>query len=139
NASGVFFHLEELHSVTEGIRRCLADDGVFVVQFLYMRQIVRNRAFDQIYHEHLLYYNLETLDALLRRHGLGLFDATLSPIHGGSIVAYVSRDPEARRSESLRALLEGEAREGSNTLETYRRFAARIEDLKRENLAYLAG
>src|SRR5262249_16412665 len=32
NAAGVFFHLEELHSVTEGIRECLADDGLFVVQ-----------------------------------------------------------------------------------------------------------
>ncbi|MBI5933622.1 MAG: methyltransferase domain-containing protein, partial [Chloroflexi bacterium] len=55
NAAGVFFHLEELHSVTEGIRAALRDDGVFVVQFLYMKRIVENGAFDQIYHEHLLY------------------------------------------------------------------------------------
>ena len=48
NASGVFFHLEELHSVAEGIRRGLAETGVFVVQFLYMKQIVRNLAFDQV-------------------------------------------------------------------------------------------
>ena len=74
NASGVFFHLEELHSVTEGIRECLKDDGVFVVQFLYMKQIVENLAFDQIYHEHLLYYNLETIQALLTQHGLAMFD-----------------------------------------------------------------
>ena len=62
NAAGVFFHLEELHSVTEGIREALRDDGVFVVQFLYMKRIVENLAFDQIYHEHLLYYNLETIE-----------------------------------------------------------------------------
>ena len=41
NAAGVFFHLEELHSVTEGIRESLREDGVFVVQFLYMKRIVR--------------------------------------------------------------------------------------------------
>src|SRR2546428_9063924 len=39
NAAGVFFHLEELHSVTEGIRESLREDGVFVVQFLYMKRI----------------------------------------------------------------------------------------------------
>ena len=139
NASGVFFHLEELHSVAEGIRHCLADDGVFVVHFLYMRQIVRNLAFDQIYHEHLLYYNLETIDTLLSRHGLRLFDATFSPIHGGSIIAYVTKDPEVPRSEALEELLAAEVREGSNTLDVYRRFAARIEVLKAENLEYLAG
>jgi len=31
NAAGVFFHLEELHSVTDGIRESLAEDGLFVV------------------------------------------------------------------------------------------------------------
>ncbi|MFM7383441.1 MAG: methyltransferase domain-containing protein [Microcystaceae cyanobacterium] len=31
NAAGVFFHLEELHSVTDGIQAALAPDGVFVV------------------------------------------------------------------------------------------------------------
>src|SRR5579862_5107580 len=37
NASGVFFHLEELHSVCEGIREALSENGVFLVQFLYMK------------------------------------------------------------------------------------------------------
>ena len=32
NAAGVFFHLEELHSVTEGIRESLEPDGNFMVQ-----------------------------------------------------------------------------------------------------------
>ena len=31
NASGVFFHLEELHSVCRGIKQLLDDEGVFVV------------------------------------------------------------------------------------------------------------
>ncbi len=69
NASGVFFHLEELHSVCEGIKMGLKDDGVFVVQFLYVKCIMENLAFDQIYHEHLLYYSLETIEVLLNRHG----------------------------------------------------------------------
>ena len=42
NASGVFFHLEELHSVTKAIKKGLKDDGVFVVQFLYMKSILEN-------------------------------------------------------------------------------------------------
>ena len=40
------------------------------MQFLYLKRIVENNAFDQIYHEHLLYYNLRTLARLLDRHGL---------------------------------------------------------------------
>ncbi len=137
NASGVFFHLEELHSVTEGIRHCLAPDGVFVIQFLYMKRIVENDAFDQIYHEHLLYYNLRTLDTLLRRHGLALFDAELSPIHGGSIIAHVTHAPAARPSARLADFIAAEDAAGANTLSWYHDFGRRIALRREENRAYL--
>jgi SAM-dependent methyltransferase len=139
NASGVFFHLEELHSVAEGIREGLADDGVFVVQFLYMKSIMDNLAFDQIYHEHLLYYTLRTVEKLLRRHGLGLFDARLDPIHGGSIIACATHAARAHPTEALEAMRESEDASGCNTLEAYRKFARRIEDMKARDVAFLRG
>jgi len=138
NAAGVFFHLEELHSVTDGIREALRPDGVFVLQFLYMKRIVENLAFDQIYHEHLLYYNLETVAKLLARHGLALFDAYLAPIHGGSMIAFVAHQSRGLApSDRLQALLRAEASEHSNDLATYLDFARRIQRMKAENLAWL--
>ncbi|PZV26983.1 MAG: methyltransferase [Snowella sp.] len=138
NAAGVFFHLEELHSVTEGIKAALREDGVFVVQFLYMKRIVENLAFDQIYHEHLLYYNLKTIEVLLNRHGLSMFDAYLSPIHGGSIIGFVTHQGTKEPSDRLTAMREAEVTEKSNEFTTYLEFAKRIEQMKKENLAYLS-
>jgi len=138
NAAGVFFHLEELHSVTEGIKAALREDGVFVVQFLYMKRIVENLAFDQIYHEHLLYYNLKTIEVLLNRHGLSMFDAYLSPIHGGSIIGFVTHQGTKKISDRLTAMREAEVTEKSNEFATYLDFAKRIEQMKLENLAYLS-
>lgn len=137
NAAGVFFHLEELHSVTDGIRESLADDGVFVVQFLYMKRIVENLAFDQIYHEHLLYYNLRTIEVLLNRHGLAMSDAYLSPIHGGSIIGFVKHRSAAERSQRLLDMLAAEDETQANEMSTYLDFAERIKQMKVENLAYL--
>lgn len=137
NAAGVFFHLEELHSVTEGIREALHENGVFVVQFLYMKRIVDNLAFDQIYHEHLLYYNLKTIEVLLKRHGLSMFDAYLSPIHGGSIVGFVTHEGTKEPSDRLLKMRRAEVNEKSNELSTYLDFAKRIEQMKVDNLAYL--
>jgi SAM-dependent methyltransferase len=138
NAAGVFFHLEELHSVTEGIRKSLAPGGVFVVQFLYMQRIVENCAFDQIYHEHLLYYNLRTLSRLLERHNLEIFDAYLASIHGGSMIAFVQHRGGSRTvTERLSALLAKEDREGANEISTYRSFFHRIEAMKAANIAAL--
>ncbi len=137
NASGVFFHLEELHSVTSAIQKYLDKDGVFVVQFLYMKSIMENKAFDQIYHEHLLYYTLKTIDQLLERHGLALFDAEFSPIHGGSIIGYVGHMGRAPTGRLLRMKAEEEI-SGCNTLNVYRAFAKEIQQLKKDNLAFLA-
>ena len=137
NAAGVFFHLEELHSAADGIKNALADDGVFVVQFLYMKSIVENIAFDQIYHEHLLYYNLRTIEVLLNRHGLEIFDAYLAPIHGGSMIAYVTHRGNRSPSQRLTALRTEEDIAGANELSTYLDFSKRIEVMKMDNLAYL--
>jgi SAM-dependent methyltransferase len=139
NAAGVFFHLEELHSVADGIRECLAVDGLFVVQFLYMKKIVENLAFDQIYHEHLLYYNLSNLETLLNRHGMALHDAYLAPIHGGSMIGFVTHQGNRAPTDRLLALMAAERRSGSNEIETYRAFARRIERMKARDLKYLDG
>ena len=66
NASGVFFHLEELDSVIKGINYCLRDDGIFVAQCMYVGAMVDNLNFDTIYHEHLCYYTLHSLTKLLK-------------------------------------------------------------------------
>ncbi len=135
NASQVFCHLEELHSVSEAIAKYLKPNGVFVVQFLYMHSILETTAFDRIHHEHLLYYTLKTISHLLNRHGLQLFDAELSSIHGGSIIGYAShsREPTPR----LQKLMQEEELSGCNNLIAYQLFANRVQALKQENLSFL--
>ncbi len=137
NAAGVFFHLEELHSVTKGIKAGLKKNGVFVVQFLYMKSIMENDAFDQIYHEHLLYYTLETIQVLLEKHQLEMFDAYLSPMHGGQMVAFVGHPGEHGKTERLKTLIRDEQEAGCNAIEAYKEFSERIVKMKKENITYL--
>ena len=129
-ASGVFFHLEELHSVVEGIASLLADEGVFVVQAIYLGGMVENTAFDQVYHEHLCYYTLKSLSALLEQHGLEVFSASLVNIHGGSIEAHVARKGSRAVDESVRAMQAIETEKGFGEIATYRKFAADVLDLR---------
>lgn len=136
NASGVFFHLEELHSVTDAIRHQLKKDGVFIVQFIYMKTMMDHTAFDQIYHEHLLYYTLETLDRLLCQYGLVLFDAELESIHGGSVVGYVTHKGVREPTDRLKALKQQEETSKCNEFDSYLKFAKDVELLKIKNLAF---
>jgi len=138
NAAGVFFHLEELHSVTDAIKLGLEEEGVFVVQFLYMKSIMENNAFDQIYHEHLLYYTLETIQKLLRQHDLEMFDAFLSPIHGGQMIGYVGHPGVRKRTKRLIESENEEALSGCNAKSAYFEFAKRVEQIKCRDLEYLS-
>ena len=126
-----------MHSVTEGIKFGLEDDGVFVVQFLYMKSIMENNAFDQIYHEHLLYYTLETINKLLFQYDLEMFDAYLAPIHGGQMIGYVSHKKKYDKSSRYLKLVQEEAESECNKIHSYKNFSNRIIDMKDENIKFL--
>ena len=130
NASGVFFHLEELHSVIEGIKHSLASDGVLVVQFMYAGAMIDNKNFDTIYHEHLCYYTLRSLRNLLSPYGLEVFDAYYSPIHSGSIISKIGHANTWEKTERCK---ESEEEDKSYTKEKIIEFAKDVEDSK-ENL-----
>lgn len=137
NAAGVFFHLEELHSVTQAVKLGLKKEGVFVVQFLYMKSIMENNAFDQIYHEHLLYYTLKTISNLLERYDLEIFDAYLAPIHGGQMIAYVTHKGSKNATQRLKKLIREEENSLCNSKKAYVDFFIRIKKMKEDNINYL--
>lgn len=90
-SAGSFFHMEDLHGACEGVRELLADDGVFVCQAISGEDMIVGNAFDQVLHEHLLYYTLPSFSALMQRHGLEVFDVKRHWIHGGTLEYHVSK------------------------------------------------
>lgn len=124
-AAGVFFHLEDLHGVIRGVKKLLADDGVFVVQAIYLGGMVKGGAWDQIYHEHLCYYTLRSLARLLEPYGLTIFDARLLPIHGGTLEVHIDRDLRPVCDGALKLVVD-ERFAGLGEFETYLEFANRF-------------
>lgn len=136
-AAGVFFHLEELHSVVRGVKALLAEQGVFVVQAIYLGGMIDNLAFDQVYHEHLVYYTLRSIEALFGQHGLEVFDARLVPIHGGSLEVHVAPTGQRKVGASVIAMRAEEERKGYGRFDTYERFATNVWRLRDELLGVL--
>ncbi len=136
-AAGVFFHLEELHSVVRGVKKLIDHGGVFVVQAIYLGGMIENTAFDQVYHEHLVYYTLRSIESLFERHGLEIFDARLVPIHGGSIEVHVSKKGARAVSGNVLRLRAEEAGKGLGEFATYQQFAGRVWRLGEELRALL--
>lgn len=137
SASGVFFHLEELHSALRAVKKLLSKNGIFVVQFIYLRRMVENLAFDQIYHEHLVYYMFSTLQKLLDQYELEICFGYESKIHGGSGIAYISHKGSRTIHENIRNLIDIEINTGCLRLEYYQNFMKKIADFKRKNKLYV--
>ena len=134
SAAGVFFHLEELHSVVKGIKKLLTDKGVFVIQATYLPSMIDKNAFDIVYHEHLVFYTLKTLQDLLSKYDLEIFDVDQISIHGGSIVVYASHPNQYPITSKVNDLLNYEKNNGFYKLEKYQEFAKRVEQVKNDLL-----
>ncbi len=136
-AAGVFFHLEELQEATRGVATLIGQNGVFCIQAVYLGEMLRNTAFDNIYHEHLTYWTVRSLQALLARYGMEIFSVGLLPIHGGSLEVLAAAEGTRKVEPSVAGFLEAENRNGYGDIRVYRDFAARVWKTRDELLELL--
>ena len=137
HAHNVLAHVAGLNDFVGGIAAVLADDGIAVIEVPYVKDMLDRCEFDTIYHEHLCYFSLTALDALVRRHRLALADVQRVPIHGGSLRLRVGHEGATTPSEAVTALLAEERAWGVTELATYRSFGDRVSELGRDLVALL--
>ncbi|MCP4713335.1 MAG: class I SAM-dependent methyltransferase, partial [Planctomycetes bacterium] len=78
-ATNVFAHIENVHDIIESLLGLLDEKGVFISESHYLMSLVETLQYDTIYHEHLRYYSLHSLQYLLAQHGLEIIHARRIP------------------------------------------------------------
>ncbi len=91
-ARNVLPHVANLHDFVKGLRVCLEDKGLLVLEVHYAEKICGELHYDSIYHEHLCYFTLKSIEHLLNQYGLFVFDIEKSPISGGSLILYIKKN-----------------------------------------------
>jgi NDP-4-keto-2,6-dideoxyhexose 3-C-methyltransferase len=84
-SAAMLYALEDPGAFTEGVASVLARDGVWVIQVNYALDMLRNNVVDNIFHEHVTYWSVRSLKALLEPRGLEIADVTYSSVKGGCI------------------------------------------------------
>jgi len=136
-ATNCFAHIEDIHSVTDGIIQLLGPKGVFISESHYLIGLLDRLQYDTIYHEHLRYYSLRSLRYLLEMHGLEVIHARHIPTHGGSIRVYASRRGDYPVRDTVKEIIDGE-QQGEEMMERLRRFRRQVTLSKLRLLAMLA-
>ncbi|MHA7829030.1 MAG: NAD-dependent epimerase/dehydratase family protein [Roseovarius sp.] len=123
-ANNVVAHVEDQNDLVAGLATLISEDGIVVVEFPYVRDLIDQGEFDTIYHEHRCYFSVGAAQALFARHGLILCDAERIAIHGGSLRLTFARSGTI--SERAAALLTEEGEIRLDTAAYYQDFASRV-------------
>lgn len=104
----------------ENVRGIMGVNTRFYISTSQANMILNNE-FDTIYHEHISFYNIKSMDALCKRAGLNLIDVVKHPIHGTSYLFVVSRYES--RDAHIHNLIELEEQAGLYSNSTYIKYA----------------
>jgi len=135
-ATNVFAHIEHIHDIIDSILLLLDETGVFISESHYLLSLVETLQYDTIYHEHLRYYSVRSLQYLLNMHGLEVIYARRIPTHGGSVRVYAARKGRYSVEPSLAQTIKAEDRAGLGA-EQLHRFKDKVVQSKLDLYALL--
>ena len=137
-ATNVFAHIHNVHAVLHNLKQLVGDSGVFISESHYLPGLVDSLQYDTIYHEHLRYYSLTSLNNLLVQHGFRIFHVRRIPTHGGSLRVYASLSSEYSVTPQVGELLKVEADAGFASNAWVAGFRERVIVSKRQLVSLLA-
>ena len=104
-ATNVFAHIENVHKLMKNILKILDEDGIFVSESHYLVSLIKTVQYDTIYHEHLRYYSLKSLEYLFKKYNMEIIHAKKINTHGGSIRVYAARKEKFKINKNVKKIL----------------------------------
>ncbi len=132
-ANNVYAHVDDLTGMTNSIKKVLDDEGIFVFEVSYLLDVVQKNLIGTIFHEHLCYHSVISLDIFLDRQGLELIKVERGPEQGGSIVCYAQfKNGSLKKDSSVEKLIHLEKEFRLNKASTIKEMFERLESVKDE-------
>ncbi len=127
----MFYDIDDPNAFVDTVKRKLHKDGVFCIQLSYLPAMLVNLNFYDICNEHLEYYSLTSLQALMSRHNLEIFDAEENHVNGGSVKVMITHSENKReKTENLKRLYKVEEEMNLESPDTYKDFHNKIIEMK---------
>ena len=125
-AQNSFAHNPNPHAYLVNLRRIMKDNSLVFIQ-TSQAEMVQHNEFDTIYHEHINYFNINSMNELCVRSGLQLIDVIKTPIHGTSYIFVIAKT--SKRPFHVQNLINVEATQGLMTSQRYVEWAETVKSL----------
>jgi len=145
----MFYDLNDPRPFICDAHKILADDGVFVLQMSYTPLMLKQLAFDNICHEHVYYYDLNSIKKLFEQEGFVLRDCSLNDTNGGSFRVYFQKAASDEKTFGTQQIRDVSSFRIASTLEyektswditnpeLWAAFGANINELKNQVMDFL--
>ena len=95
----MFYDVEDPNSFCKDIETLLSDDGIWICEFSYLPLMLKNLTFDQICHEHVMYYTFGVFEKILLYNNLKVINVKLNEINGGSIEVIITKNNNKKKNQ----------------------------------------
>jgi hypothetical protein len=137
-ANNVLAHVPDILDFIGGFHILLKPEGAATFEFPHLLQMIEQKQFDTIYHEHFSYLSLGVIANLMKRKGLRVFDVEKLATHGGSLRVFVCQDGASyQQAPSVDAIIGEERAANLFDLKGYAGFAESIIKIKCRTLEFL--
>lgn len=125
-AQNVFAHLEETKQFLDDCSTIMNDDSFLFIQ-TSQAELVNNNQYDTIYHEHLSFFNINSMNELIKRTDLFLVDVIKTHIHGISYIFVIKKQEKNKHLVSNHIAVEKE--KGLLNIKTYEEYSKNVYEL----------
>jgi len=135
-ANNVFNHANDPFDFVRGVKNILNEDGIFIFELPYWYDTIKDKRFDQIYHEHVSYFTVKSALNVLKKEGLHVYNVEHTDYHGGSIRVYSSINPKSV-NESIQKFIKQEEELGLFDAKFYEQYMTDIKSSRAKLLIKL--
>jgi len=106
-ANNVIANIDNLEDVFCGIKNILSEKGFVIIETFALYGIIKNNLIDNIYHEHLSYFSIESFKKFSEKFNLNLIEAKFLSVKGGSL-RFVFKKEKISTSKKINNLINKE-------------------------------
>ena len=136
-SANVMCHIPYIHSIYDGVKFLLKDDGVFIFEDPYLGEIIEKTSFDQIYDEHVFLFSALSISYIANAHDLELVDVEPQITHGGSMRYTIAHKGLKEVSQNVNRLIEQEKAIGLDNKHSYMNFTKCVDKIKDDLISLL--
>ena len=137
-SANVMCHIPYMHSIYDGVKILLKEDGVFVFEDPYLGEVIEKTSFDQIYDEHVFLFSALSISHLANMHDLELINVEPQITHGGSMRYTLAHKGKKVVSRSVTDLIMKEKALGLGSKDAYIGFTDSVNKIKKDLVALLS-